>query len=70
MKKQAVLVQTLSSYRHTEKEKKQKNKKTTLKVSMFDRAELCFISRDVKPAILRYVSMMYAANDGKAEKAS
>lgn len=37
---------------------------------MFDRAELCFISRDVKPAILRYVSMMYAANDGKAEKAS
>lgn len=67
MKKQAVLVQTLSSYRHTEKEKK---KKTTLKVSMFDRAELCFISRDVKPAILRYVSIMYAANDGKAEKAS
>lgn len=37
---------------------------------MFDRAELCFISRDVKPAILCYVSMMYAANDGKAEKAS
>lgn len=32
MKKQAVLVQTLSSYRHTEKEKKQKNKAKSFNV--------------------------------------
>lgn len=61
--KQAVLSQTLFSNWHNEKIKQRKK---TLKVS--DRAELYFISCDVKSVILRYVPIMYAASDGKAEK--